>query len=315
MKVATKVQTSKRRVILSAVLALMLSLMMVPAMAFGTSPADADYSLSVYNTGGTALPDEDGQHAVVTIDLGGAVSLDPLYAGHYLDNLTIMIAGTSITDPSYTRPTTVSTNGNDLIIDISGVVDSSGQPAFTADYSGILELRGNLQGVDVDKVEYTDPLYYKSVLPVGFTWTENTEGSATAQVTITSKAQVRGMFHTGIYTEGAGGELIPVYTGPTDSSPILVRTYTSHAHDFVNMTPDDLAKAVVSSVLADPNFDQSTYTISAPGGGVVTVGYALGSSGPSLYLYFFDDSLVHRVDDTYAHLSDPSVDGVLPRHP
>jgi hypothetical protein len=317
---ATKIQstesTALRRVVL-AILSLVLALAFVPATtaqaAIPPTPGDPNYTIDVYNDGGTAAPIEDGQHVVINIDYGAPVVLDPTYAGHYLDNAAITIAGNDITSATYFRPTTVTASGNVLTIDIAGVIDpSTGLPAFTADYNGIVAIKGQLQGVTADG-KPTVELVYTSVAPVGFTVTEDREGFAdNAQITITSKAQVRGMFHIGIYTEDALGELVPVYTGAVDTSPIQCRTFTAHAHDFVNMTPSDLAKAVVSSVLADSNFDQSTYSISVDGTSTVQVSYVNASTVP-LYIYFFDDSLTKRVGMSYLDIS--SSGGILPQQP
>jgi hypothetical protein len=299
-----------------ALLALVLAFgMTIPVTAFAADPGNPDYTITVYNDGGTASPTEDGQHVVINIDYGAAVVLDPNYAGQYLDNAGIAIAGNDITSASYYRPTTVTASGDVLIIDIAGVIDpTTGLPAFTADYNGIVTLKGQLQGVTAGGKTPAD-LDYTSVAPVGFTVVEQNEGSQAPSVQITSKAQVRGMFHIGIYSyDSASQELIPVYSGAVDISPIQCRTYVAHAHDFVNMSPAELAKTVVSSVLADSNFDQTTYSINVTGAGTDTVEVSyVGAAGPDLHIYFFDDSLTKRVSSSYLDIR--ANGGILPQQP
>lgn len=308
---------------LAAILATLLVMAVLPiitaqATPTAPSPTAPEYYLSVSNG---VTPTEDNQHVIVRIDYGEDVNLTA--ASGFLDNATITIAGNDITSAGYYRPATVAVDPNDndvLVIDIAGVVDPSTTPPtpeYTYDLTGLVALKGNLTHVtigDPSKPDVTDPvLNYISVAPVGLSYSEDREGYTDyAEITITSRAQVRGFIHVGLYAATSDDPtypLVPIYNG-TDASPIQARTYMVDINDFIGMDETAIAKAIVSAVQMDSHFGTG-YTIANNG---PTIKLTNNGGGGNLYIYLFDDSLVKReAPATYSDIS--AAGGVLPNRP
>lgn len=274
----TKARTTKKHVALSAMLALMLSLMMmVPAMAFGAT-AQVDYISHTIVPSSTPGNQDATQTVTVTLEYKDTVTVtDPVAI---LTDLVITVGGSSI-DPSRL---TVTPSGDDLIIAIGP------DPSFTAVYNAEIIIstpKGvHLQvgGVDVDNVDFD------SIVPLGI-GTTSTPGVGEATLKINSQAQIRGMFYVGLYIE-SGSDLNPQAVNPS-AGGFGVYVYTSHDHDFYTTNPDAIAKTIVSDIQSAGLATGYSVGIDSSDPSGTTILFT-GPSNQTLHIYLFDDNLLNE---------------------
>lgn len=256
----------------------------VPA-AFAATASPTGYSISTEATG------EYDQHVLVTVDYGSAVNItsEEALQGSLTGaspTATITIAGRDITSDAYYRPVTFSASGNSLIIDIGNCEDALGAPAFTAQYSGVIDVDGTLAGVTVGG-DTLAPLDIYTVIPTGVALTATGQGTDEVTATVSHLANVRGMVHIGIYEKNGSGTLVPI---SPSAGVINVYTYVIHAHNFTTMTLSQYASAIAALSLP------TGYTIGASGD---TITLTSSDSSSQLYLYIFDDDLLQDLDQTF----------------
>jgi hypothetical protein len=158
---------------------------------------------------------------------------------------------------------------------------------------GILNLTSDMTGVSPT----VDAISLYTVIPLVAQATAENEGDAvTASITIGSGPKSNGMIHVGLYTPPASTPpaLTPAWIAPSDTSPIQVKTYTVFIDNFPPaISAADVAALIEKAVLSDPAFDSTTYDISS-NGPTVTFSKKVASA-VLLYIYIFDDNLIHRL--------------------
>lgn len=259
-----------------AIAAFALALAFAPS-ALAASVSDPDVRVTSASTG-----DLD-QHVIVTVDYGAAVAIgddDPM------GGLTIKIAGYNITADNYYRPATATADGTKLVLDIGNVV-SGEDPAFTAQYGGVIDIDGTPTGVTAGNAA-VGALDVYTVIPTGVHVSMvSGEGTSSLSATVDGAAVVRGMVHVVLY-DGATGSMVPVNTSTTAGN-LGVGAYTTHAHNFMTMTTANFASNIAGFSLP------AGYGITATGSDLTVA----GPEGSKLYLYVFDDVMLHDLGQTF----------------
>jgi hypothetical protein len=304
MNVQTKTRPTVAHRSLLAILSLVMMFAFAP-FAYGAQAApNYPYTVSTYH--GTSPSADLDQHVVVKIDYGAPVVLTAS-PDHVADPLAIYIAGRDIKSSTYLRPVTASVSGDDdniLVLDIGNVVDESGNPAFTAQFNGILRLSG-VPAVTVDgNIPRTEDI--TTVIPTGVSVTDFAIENG-VQARVDTPANVRGMVHIGIYAQQTqGGPLTPLWDG-SDTGDSGAKTYTIHAHNFSTMSTDDLAR-LIGGISSDSHLPLGV-SITYSGNSLVTL---TGPSGAAAYyVYIFDDDLLKAHGTDYETVV--ANGGVLPR--
>jgi hypothetical protein len=297
------------RIVLLIVLSVLLAMSFMPMSAFaaGAGVTYNSYSIESVNTS-SPIPAESGQEQVLTFTYGGSISISDTAAA--AKAFTITIGGSDVSSRIYT----VSGSGTNTLTVLIGPYSGANMSGLITIDTSDLGLNNNVSvgGVGVDDI------HISSVVPIGIEYTKTNEAANPASITLTSYAQVRGMFHIGLYAQTTStGPLVPIWDDTSSTGTILVDTYTAHAHDFPTMDPSTLAKTIVDAVTINPAFDQTIYTITASGATVTLT----SKNAETLYIYLFDDNLIQAVNANapfqvdYTYLSDPAIHGILPNAP
>jgi hypothetical protein len=299
-----------------ALVATMIGLGAGPSQA-QAAPAGVNYdSYDVYTRHGS-IDWEDTQHVILEFTYPDVVTYP---ANVNWDSVfSITIAGTAITDPTYYRPLTVTGWGTDTLrLEIAGVEDpNTGDPAFTAQYNGLIVIKtsGLPSIVTVGNSDMANDFGFDTVIPTGVQFTleslANESSVSAVSVRLGHTADVRGMFHIGVYSLAGSGTLVPVSASP---GGVNVYTFTSHAHDFGNLNDADFATMIVTALSAGlpagwsaaVNASDSTQVDITP------------PAGLAAYIYIFDDDLIQALNNNplgagnYTYDDIVSANGVLP---
>jgi hypothetical protein len=299
-------------------LAIIIALVFALVVGLGGAAAAPSYAAAAIDYTSHSVtayhenPAEDTQNIEVKFTYPGAVRVGPNAAASF----RITVGGSAI-DPSRLTVETDPSDADSLIVNIGP------NPGFTAAYSGILELVATSDVPIYIGGTFVGGIELRTVVPLGIKLAGyGQEGQLnSASLTIGTKAQIRGMYHFGIYTkpDDSSTALTPIWddTAGLGHGTIDVDAYTSHAHSFDTMTPTDLATDIADAINSSAAFADA-----------YSHGYRVTSNGPTItvstlynervYFYIWDDDLINAVNKAGGNVTYDSLiadDGVLPVEP
>jgi hypothetical protein len=329
------VQRTTRLVAIIATLALLASMIAVPASA--TAGVQAAVGYSSYKIVSSSNPSNPvpTQTETITFTYNGAVSVKAGTA----NVINVTIGGRTLTDMN--RPLTVAAQGNNLVLTIgpNPAAPTPSDPNPTAIYGGLINVTSSGLGsyVAIGSSSTAADLDLTTLIPGGstidFSSASTAEGVGNiASIDLETSPNVRGIVNIGIYKEGPNNTLVPI--DPTLNAKIAalgnatfingLNAYITHVPRFDLATPTSVATDIATTL----NNKSSTnsvpiatgYTVSSSGS-VLTI---TGPSSETLYIYIVDDELIKALDSeygtatkpvTYASIAGAAVSGTLPGVP